>query len=116
MKTCADCVHYGPCEDFAFGAGIQTSSAEKCKHFKDKSLIIEVPVKAGKTVYIPSNPLEKGIVTAIHITDGKRNKQRSHILADVGFGMRQRLYFDDYGLSWVRTREEMNAIKKKSEE
>ncbi len=49
--TCKDCFHYEACNDFAFGGGIEFSNADKCKHFKDKSLFIEMPCKVGDTIY-----------------------------------------------------------------
>ncbi len=50
--TCKDCFHYEACNDFAFGGGIEFSNADKCKHFKDKSLFIEMPCRVGNTVWL----------------------------------------------------------------
>lgn len=57
--TCKDCIHYALCK-FMDG--------EICNHFKDKSLIIELPCKVGDVVYgnfYRSKSITKGIVISV---------------------------------------------------
>lgn len=54
--TCKDCIHYDVCRDFQ-GSWIviehinKNEAEQKCEHFKDKSLIIELPCKIGDIVW-----------------------------------------------------------------
>ncbi len=48
---CKDCFHYELCNDFVFGGGIELSNADKCRHFKDKSLFLKLPCKMGDEIY-----------------------------------------------------------------
>lgn len=56
--TCKDCYHYNVCYlrilynmDYDVLGHIDTN-AEKCEHFKDKSLIVELPCKVGKELFL----------------------------------------------------------------
>lgn len=54
--TCKDCAHYEVCNDSA-DISICIHKIDKkvetaCKHFKDKSKFIELPCKAGDTVFV----------------------------------------------------------------
>lgn len=47
--TCKDCIHYDVCEekDTEYtGLPFSIANDKPCKHFKDKSRIIELPMKA----------------------------------------------------------------------
>lgn len=46
MRNCENCYHYHMCD-------LQNRLEEEqdCKHYKDKSLIVELPCKVGDTVY-----------------------------------------------------------------
>lgn len=48
-KTCKDCVCNELCTTIGFNNGFK--GGEQCRHFKDKSLFIELPCKVGDTVY-----------------------------------------------------------------
>lgn len=50
MKSCKDCAHCDVCR-YNDGANKWCKHPEKCKHFKDKTLFVELPCKAGDTVY-----------------------------------------------------------------
>ena len=47
--TCKDCIHYKVCDDKR--RNNHTVSQSTCKHFADKSLVVELPCKVGDTVY-----------------------------------------------------------------
>ena len=52
MKTCKDCIHYNACS--ANGGLFNEKDTTKemlCNHFKDKSLVLDLPCKVGDTVY-----------------------------------------------------------------
>lgn len=50
--TCKDCIHYNVCQDYDNRVTLDIyNMAEKCKYFKDKSLIVELPFKLGQIVY-----------------------------------------------------------------
>lgn len=43
--TCKDCIHYEVCENSPL-------MEDGCPYFKDKSLIVELPCKVGKEIYV----------------------------------------------------------------
>lgn len=43
--TCKDCIHYDVCQDYDHRVMLFYNIAKKCKYFKDKSRIIELPCK-----------------------------------------------------------------------
>lgn len=49
MKTCKDCIHYDVCNKQKITN--HKISQSVCKHFKDKSLVLNLPCKVGDTVY-----------------------------------------------------------------
>ena len=50
-KTCKDCIHYEICGMYD-GPYISTHINEGlCEHFKDKSLVIELPFRVGDKIY-----------------------------------------------------------------
>lgn len=45
--NCKDCIHYNVCQDYDNRVTLDIyNMAKKCKRFKDKSQIIELPIKA----------------------------------------------------------------------
>ena len=74
--TCKDCIHYEACHDMYYEEHAtrhfdpEKHNAEKeCGYFKDRSLFVELPCKAGDTLYT--------IVTG--------NRIREWIVADISF-------------------------------
>lgn len=56
MKTCKDCIHYDVCAEHLAVIGCEdlhgfNDEQIDCKHFKDKSLILDLPCKVGDTVF-----------------------------------------------------------------
>lgn len=50
--TCKDCYHYGVCKFYNKNLPEEYDHIEwQCDSFKDKSCIVELPCKAGETVY-----------------------------------------------------------------
>ncbi len=57
MKTCKDCIHYDVCAEHLAVIGCEDlhgfdDEQIDCKHFKDKSLVLDLPCKVGDTVYV----------------------------------------------------------------
>ena len=53
--TCKDCIHYEVCEekDTEYtGLPFSIANDKPCKHFKNKSLVVELPCKVGDMVYL----------------------------------------------------------------
>ena len=46
MNKCENCIHAQVCEMIGTG-----TMMESCDHYKDKSLLVELPVKVGQVVY-----------------------------------------------------------------
>lgn len=46
MNSCENCYHFHVCD-----LQYRLEEHQECKHYKDKSLIIELPCKVGDTVY-----------------------------------------------------------------
>lgn len=49
--TCKDCFHYKPCGDTITWNNTEQTKDDCCKHFKDKSKIVELPCAVGDYVY-----------------------------------------------------------------
>ena len=49
MKTCKDCYHFDVC-DFHI-TELTTQKIADCSHFKDKTLVFDLPCKVGDTVF-----------------------------------------------------------------
>lgn len=63
MNKCNKCYHNKVCLDSA-----NYKKAEKCSQFKDKSLIVELPCKAGDVVYeIWKNDVVELYITSIEL-------------------------------------------------
>lgn len=50
MKTCKDCIHFDVCNKQKITN--HRISQSVCNHFKDKSLVLDLPCKVGDTVYV----------------------------------------------------------------
>lgn len=50
--TCKDCIHYQVCQDYDHRVMLFYNIAKKCKYFKDKSRIIELPFIAMIEQYL----------------------------------------------------------------
>lgn len=65
--TCKDCIHYDVCNMYD-GSYISVHLDHTCEHFKDKSLIVELPCKMGDAAYYISikrySPLSYKLVKA----------------------------------------------------
>ncbi len=59
---CKDCEHYGVCSSIYAPSEY---GFDGCRHFKDKSKIIELPCKIGDTLYFAN----KGKVTTCRVID-----------------------------------------------
>ncbi len=64
---CKDCYH----SDMCGFEGCDDNALTFCKYFKDKSLIVELPCKAGDDFFIIAQRLEKGKYTEYFI-DGRQ--------------------------------------------
>lgn len=80
-ETCENCYHYHMCD-----LQNRLEDYQDCNHFKDKSLIVELPCKAGDTVYYIGNL--SGILTlkvvSVHLSDEgtiRKKKHKSHFVA-----------------------------------
>ncbi len=53
MKTCKDCIHEKVCVIKALPDAFENTRWDKepCDHFKDKSLVLDLPCKVGDTVF-----------------------------------------------------------------
>lgn len=50
--TCKNCIHKEVCETLGNGvAQARLQTEHNCRYYKDKSLVIEIPVKVGQMVY-----------------------------------------------------------------
>lgn len=51
--TCKDCIHYDICHNNFKNIDLNEEMTDEhcCVYFKDKSRIVELPCKAGETVY-----------------------------------------------------------------
>lgn len=61
MPKCENCYHYEACNYFLEKENKHLGSCEGfvCKHFKDKSLISELPCRVGDTLYVIIDESEK---------------------------------------------------------
>jgi hypothetical protein len=61
MNNCENCYHFHVCD-----LQYRLEEHQDCKHYKDKSLIVELPCKVGDTVYIKGEPVT---IDFIHIDE-----------------------------------------------
>ena len=77
MSKCENCIHYDVCDKQKITN--HTISKSVCKHYKDKSLFVELPCKVGKMVYTYYNYWDKEgeivpyEITNITITQNKKS-------------------------------------------
>lgn len=55
-QKCENCIHYEVCRIRTYPSQYGLTG-DGCDHYKDKSLIVELPVKVGQTVYVDSRTL-----------------------------------------------------------
>ncbi len=116
MKHCKNCLHDKVCDMWAVESGMPFVNANTCEHFKDKSLVLDLPCKVGDIVYhintfSSRNPIIKECeVDALHITSGKNkrgHKKPSYVLVrDIMMqSLSTRIYFEEFGKTLFLTRE-----------
>lgn len=49
---CEECLHYEVCKALEEGNGIRMIKAENCSFYKNESLIVELPCKAGDVLFV----------------------------------------------------------------
>lgn len=116
MRNCENCYHFHMCD-----LQYRLEEHQDCKHYKDKSLIIDLPCKIGDMVY-KVNPLENAYsqilvlkVLAIELSDKEvvdlkitkkyRNDFKNYYSAT----------FDDFGKTIFLSREEAEKKLKEYE-
>lgn len=53
MAKCDNCYHYEAClNSLSENKGLNNTEVFVCEHYKDKSLIVELPCRVGDTVYV----------------------------------------------------------------
>ena len=54
MATCKDCIHFEACKSCwcSFWENKEMTENDRCKMFKDKSCVIEVPCPIGTKIYM----------------------------------------------------------------
>lgn len=71
MATCKECVHVEACNGIlnGFNTDIEFFGEQVsfCKNFKDRSRFVELPCKAGDTVYFDNGHIQSARVLAIYI-------------------------------------------------
>ena len=135
MKTCKDCIHYDVCAEHLSVIGCEDlhgfdDEQIDCKHFKDKSLVLDLPCKMGDTVYrivyvYNGEPkIIEGEIFEFAITNEsasvKRIKHRFYFMAK-GEDYIRRNYsywgdFEDFGTFVFLTREEAEQALKEREQ
>ena len=68
MKTCKDCIHYDVCAEHLAVIGCEylhgfDDEQIDCKHFKDKSLVLDLPFPPGGDIYI----IDDGVILKLTI-------------------------------------------------
>lgn len=66
MASCKDCMHEKVCD--YFGGDLNEEGAENCVCFKDRNRFVELPCKAGDTIY--------------EITERKRNGKWNKVVVE----------------------------------
>ena len=131
MTKCENCYHAEICKKYP-NTGLPPKMrderlGEGCEHFKDKSLIVELPCKAGDTIYEIIPPKGKqpyfitAVVCAVHIADGTRNhcnhKRTSYIVAECPNTKYVKKYvLSKFGKTVFTTREEAERALNEREE
>lgn len=111
---CKDCIHYEACYfDDPERERDRNVRCDNCANFKDKSRFIELPCKAGETVYFISyeGDIQEGILWCFEIDDD--DKKWMHILYQD-----EKAYqyiFDMFGKCVFLTKEEAEKALKEME-
>lgn len=113
--TCKDCIHYNVCEDYDNRVTLEIyNMAEKCKYFKDKSRIVELPCDVGDKIYCDGKYFADhcaGKVMEFIVGDVKTNVCTYH-RGEIDMIFR----FSDFGKRVFLTREEAKkSIKELNE-
>lgn len=58
-ENCKKCVHYDVCNPYV-ATNINFPNVEKCEHYKDKSLFVELPYEVGQIVYVIRSQTSNG--------------------------------------------------------
>lgn len=118
---CKDCIHFDVCEEkwaqrFIFTQGDKAymhGVDERCKHFKDKSRMVELPVKVGQTVYRIWACGKNGHSIANFKVIGIHNRGDGWYIIYEGKKKCYTAYFTDFGKSVFLTKSEAeNALAK----
>lgn len=64
MPTCKNCIHYEVCADFYDD---EIERAIPCSFFKSRSRFVELPCKAGDTLYANDTDIQSARVMALYI-------------------------------------------------
>lgn len=71
MASCKECVHVEACNGILNGFDVDIEffgeQVSGCKNFKDRSRFVELPCKAGDTVYFDNGHIQSARVLAIYI-------------------------------------------------
>lgn len=84
MRNCENCYHFHMCD-----LQYRLEEHQDCKHYKDKSLIVELPCKAGDTVYIKGEAvtiafihIDETITCCVEFDCGERDCSTCHFYED----------------------------------
>ena len=73
MAKCENCYHYEAClNSLSENKGLNNTESCACEHYKDKSLIVELPCRVGDVVYVLytcdlPHEIEQVIINSINI-------------------------------------------------
>ena len=73
MAKCENCYHYEAClNSLSENKGLNNTEVFVCEHYKDKSLIVELPCRVGDVVYVLytcdlPHEIEQVIIESINI-------------------------------------------------
>ncbi len=76
INKCENCIHEKACKQLCDVHKLAFGSARFCDHYKDKSLIVELPCEVGDKVYvIEGKTVLKGIVVLVKsVTDNDETR------------------------------------------
>ena len=68
METCKECINYTECNAYLERVGVSFDpERDVCSIFKNRSRFVELPCKAGDTVYFDDGHIQSARVLAIYI-------------------------------------------------
>ena len=105
--TCEDCYFYDVCysriadgyDDDNCGNAVKDVE-NRCRHFKDKGCIIELPFKLGDTLWCDAflnGFIQSCKVVAVHIHDKEDRYRQSYILVRLPSGGSAKIRLNDIG-------------------